>query len=47
MGSRPILPFKVPVNIDTMLKFHGDCDGEGHSVGMCKYTLTEMLQGMC
>ena len=35
MGLEPILP----VTIGTMLNFHGDCDIDGHSVRMCKYTL--------
>ena len=28
MGSRPILPVKGTVTIDTMLNFDGDCDGD-------------------
>ena len=39
MGLEPILPVKLSVTISTMLNFDGECDGDGHSVGMCKQTL--------
>ena len=32
MGSR------LPVTIDIMLNFDGDCDGDGNGFGKCKHT---------
>ena len=39
MGSRPILPVKLPITINTMVNFDGGCDGDGDGVGICKQTL--------
>ena len=39
MDPTSILPARLPVSIDTMLNCDGDCNDDGHGVGMCKHTL--------
>ena len=39
-GSRHILPSRLPVTIDTMLNFDGDCDGDGHRIRTRKHTIS-------
>ena len=44
MGSAPILPIKVTVTIDTMLKLNGPNFGDGFVVGTCEQGITAKLR---